>query len=94
MNVTEFLKNDVGKLLYDECWKMWKEGIEKLSQADKGMEAAEAKQQMKDAVRILKMPMRKLQGTDAERKTYGDALAAKETRKMKDHFEKEVNNAG
>lgn len=58
MRFTEMEDNAVWKVVYEEGWKMWKEGLDRLRKSENGLEAARAKQMMEDAERVLRTPLR------------------------------------
>jgi hypothetical protein len=55
---TETVETEVWGKIYEEGWRMWREGLDRLRKSENGLEAAKAKQLMDDAERILQVPLR------------------------------------
>lgn len=89
----EFVETEVWKKVYDEGWRMWKEGLDRIRKAENGLEAAMAKQLMLDAERILRVPTRaKSKNVDDQRakERYGGELSKREEKVVREKFEKAV----
>ena len=94
---TEIVETEVWKMMYDEGWRMWKEGLDKLRKSENGLEAAKAKQLMDDAERILRFPVRNSPKTAADemhRVRYKKELAAREGKIVKGEFEASIKGDG
>jgi len=88
----EIIETEVWKMLYEEGWRMWKEGLDRLRKSENGLEAAKAKQLMDDAERMLRFPTRG-QGSASEkgdRDRYKKGLAAREGKIVKEEFEESI----
>ena len=87
IDMGELVASDAWQLVYEECWGMWREGMIRLRKAEDGRTADRAKQQMDDAERILKMPLRNTKAaTKEEKRRYEGALANKEEKTLKGVF--------
>jgi hypothetical protein len=73
---------EVWSVVYEECWRMWRVGLDRLRKAENGLEAAKAKQQMEDAESLAKLPMRvgKVPG-------YGEKLEKREEKTLRKEFD-------
>lgn len=90
----EVIETEVWKRIYDEGWRMWKEGLDRLRKSDNGLEAAKAKQLMDDAERILRVPTRipisPSEGRGEDRERYKKGLAAREEKIVREEFESKI----
>ena len=89
MTMGELLASESWKLIYEECWRMWREGMDRLRKAEDGKTAERAKQMMDDAERILRLPLDAgLRAVDIEDNRYKGKLEAQETKTVREIFNK------
>ena len=93
---SEIVETEVWKMLYEEGWRMWKEGLDRLRKSENGLEAAKAKQLMDDAERMLRFPTRSREviGEKEDRKRYKKGLEAREGKVVREEFESSIKGDG
>lgn len=87
MDLDDLTGSDVWKLVYEECWRMWREAFDKLRKAEDGKGAERAKQMMDDSERLLRVPLRNyVKGSPEAKKRYLDTLSSREHKVLKEVF--------
>jgi hypothetical protein len=89
----EVVETETWKMVYEEGWRMWRSGLDRLRKSENGLEAAKAKQLMDDAEHILRLPIFKItvrQDELGDRDRYKKGLQAREEKGIRDEFETSI----
>ncbi len=94
-NMKELMGSQPWKWMYDELWKMWKEGLDTLQKAEDGKTAERAKERMKVAEELARLPLKKnVLGGQEEKERYREKVKVQGERVGKQAFVERVEGKG